>query len=139
MRELTPEAAAALERWRRYDGGEPHYIIYNCGKGSRIAVDERCLALLEKDRIAVIAAMQSLYPPGYADEITPDRLVKCGGEIDQGGVWRMLSVMALPLMGHYLWRFNGRNIIDQLAPRNMGEVWELLDRLGIDWRKKGGE
>lgn len=121
MRELTLKAAAALERLR--NGDMSHHI------------DDCALMMMELVRI---------YPRCHADEITPERLVACGGEIAESTTGTSILVdlgdnlWVLCATDRIVWILDGINIPDRASPRNMGEVWELLDRLGIDWRKKGG-
>lgn len=83
------------------------------------------------------------------DPITPDWLVGCGAIHESGGFsdtylfgtvqreW-VCRVNIARWTLTCTWWINETNIPEPLCPRNMGEVWQLLDRLGIDWKTVGG-
>lgn len=138
MRELTPEVAAALERVRRHLGGDTFVYCEMMKWGGetihRFEYDADCRYLSRK--------MLDLFPPGYADSITPERLVACGGRQCQIWVdWTQEQdgeVIVNTNMRTGSWFVRCVRVPQDLAPRNMGEVWQLLDRLRIDWRNRNG-
>lgn len=126
MRELTPEAAAALERHRN----------------TPLVIEDEWKQKWRGDNETLADAMLDLFPPGHADPITPERLVACGFVACsvKPGVYRT-GDLEHSVKTSWWWiveRGEDELIDHRLHPCNMGEVWELLDRLGIDWRTKGG-
>lgn len=129
---LTEIEQAALERRRKFremysqDGG-----VMLDGEDTNILAD----------------AMLRLYPPGHDAEITPERLVACGGNrsascregslscvVEIGGtIWAWFTEKKL------IWILDGVGMPDISYPRNMGEVWQLLERCGIPVTKGGGQ
>ncbi len=125
--ELKPEVAKALELYRNRRREYP----------SGIASD---VWLQTAETVALADAMLDLYPPGYADEITPQRLIACGGrgacdhqdETIFGSQNGSYVVYDYSVSGVAIWFANGRHLPECFAPRNMGGVLELLDKLGIE-------
>ena len=114
---LTPEAAAALERLRN---GDMSQHVGDCIRMIR-----------ELGRL--------LFPKGHDEEITPERLAACGGKQGTNPDGGISSVVD---MGHKLWAWftekevvwllDGVRITASLYPKNMGEVWNLMERCGLE-------
>jgi hypothetical protein len=121
---LTEQEWAALERWRTRQG---------------------TLDSITRDAYTLSGAMDRLFPVRtcgdlvirWDDEITPERLAMCGfgphpfnngvlvspPDRPNGLTYRPPKTWSLPWCDHS---------IDELAPRNMGEVWQLMERCGIE-------
>jgi hypothetical protein len=143
---LKPEVAAALERLRKYkttnSGAEAYAAEIAIGYGDTLDLAGRLTvvaALSTADAFLAAASMLSLFPHGHADEITVERLLACGGRRD--GFW---VVWSSPEFSHPqvaysdvdgVWLLYGRRVDEELAPRNVGEVWQLLARCGIEVRQ----
>ena len=118
--QLTAEEMAALERYRLRHERKlyPEYVD-----------DLKLLAdLAERDRPVRTYGDLTIRWDG---PVTPERLVACGftreaiwlchGDID----YECVNGRAISM------RYLGSHIHDRLAPRNMGEVWQLMERCGI--------
>lgn len=94
------------------------------------------------DAQTLVDAMLRLYPDGHDDEITPERLVDCGfvASDDCENEFHIADIRHSVATGWWWVECDGDDeLIDhRLHPRNMGEVWQLLERCGIPV-KKGGE
>lgn len=143
MRELTPEVAAALERLLRVQNGEYAHKVYGC-----VELPSFSKAKYTQDVGDVLDFIDNLYPPGHAEPITPERLMACGGRVDKDRIfWKIPNTMigeVWCMADSARWYKRGRYMDEEDSPSNMGEVWELLDRLGIDrlgidWRNKKGK
>lgn len=132
---LSEREIEALERYR---SREFHYADVEC------------------DRQALALAMLRLYPPGWNDPATPERLVELGFNkykwIDTWGKWRQqvancADVTTYSLKtGNMLWEIRvrlgddrwwlvpsdgiEREIPAAISPRNMQEARQLLERCG---------
>ena len=127
---LTTEVREALERWHRHD--------YLEVQGDDVLADMAQKA----DAMLLANGLAKMFPPGYHDPITPERLVELGGVLAQ-----MSEVVCFESCAEF-W-FSGCDIRQlhvydncrtawiripsHLQPRNMGEVLELVERC------KGGE
>ena len=105
------------------------------GKSQNDFADAACVTLS--------VAMLRLYPPSHDAAITPERLVECGGrsacehqdEIHFGSQLDRYVVFDYSVKGDFMWFVNHRSVHPIVTPRNMGEVWQLLERCGIPVRK----
>lgn len=115
---LTEEEQAALERFRR--------DRHNTG-----AITSR---MAWEDMYKLAEAMLRLFPPGHADEITPERLVACGGQDCKTHV-SFVSDAGEVIIGtdFTVVDYNNKRstLRKVLHPRNMGEAWQLLERCEI--------
>ena len=112
---LTTEVREALERYRNAEYSDDQ--------------------LMQLDRARMCDAFRTLFPPGYHDTITPERLELFGfcmkneiATIPRQDDW----IGDLDLYYHIRtgeWRLPSRKFIPkELRPRNMGEVLELVQR-----------
>lgn len=140
--ELTDDELKALERWRAG--------TYIKDEG-RVLGQQTCMY----DARKLADAMLRRYPVRtygetvirWDDPITPERLVACGWT-DADGDYRATcdgsglryALTRPPHKQWALWLMNSRNEYEYdsyiLPPRNMLEVWNLMERCGI---KESGE
>jgi hypothetical protein len=95
-------------------------------------------ALWKAERVLTNAILR-LYPPGWSDPVTPERLVELGGKVPE---WPIKAVEfdtctfwfsrdVLQSVGCYNVAFDKPlKLMGHLVPRNMKEVRELLERCG---------
>jgi len=90
----------------------------------------------------VYLAMTRLFPPGWDDPVTDYGLAECGFISQGNNTWGnpravfpggKLWADELHIEGklHRAWRIGGAYVVQELAPRNMLEVWHLLQRCGL--------
>ncbi len=127
--QLTEGERAALERWlaQTYIKDEGRIL----GQQARM-YDARTLA----------DSMLCLFPVRtygdivirWDDEITPERLVACGFNTDGNGTYPGPCYRGMVYQNGFLnpWLHLGVLVVSPFAPRNMGEVWQLMERCGIE-------
>jgi hypothetical protein len=124
---LSDEVKAALERLHRNEYRVFGESSYDCEIVAR--------AMLELFPVREVGGMVMRYD----DQITAARLIACGFfEKDNRLVcsknellWRDESV-SRKYPARPTWRVGGAYLVDSTSPRNMGEVWELMERCGVD-------
>ncbi len=131
--QLTEDERAALERWR-------------LGTGT--------LSSITRDAYALSRAMNRLFPVRtygdlvirWDDPITPERLVACGfkPETRRYGDVLVIGVLDEPMYTEIAYRpADARLFVEAVKMgcedvpwfcriRNMGEVWQLMERCGIE-------
>jgi hypothetical protein len=95
------------------------------------------LDTLVPDASTLAGAVERLYPPGWNEPVTPERLVELGFEthvIDDFDpkFYYELSLSCRPRISEWIVYTPGwsTELPDCLVPRNMGEVRQLLERCG---------
>jgi hypothetical protein len=87
-------------------------------------------------QVEVLAtAMLRLYPPGWDEPVTPERLVEAGFKFDEFQRWYvspndMLWWTPANKWTPAHWRVGGAYVVAECEPRNMKEARELLERCG---------
>jgi hypothetical protein len=118
---LSDEAAKALERWR---------VLHEQPRLN----SREWLEYFQASKV-LSPEIARLYPPGWNEPVTVEGLEKCGftfdkeiGHIAPGEMlWRTVETS----WQESTWRVGGAYVLREMQPRNMGEVWQLMDRLGI--------
>lgn len=120
---LTEEEAKAVERLRNE---EDSYT----GHREELYLDEGYF----QDLFAAQKILNRLYPPGWNEPVTPERLVEIGGVVnvnwvnfDKGIAFYIYPLGFIDVVANDIWLsdFNEKSI-----PRNMKEARELLERCG---------
>lgn len=92
------------------------------------------LAQIMRDQEHLCRAMLRLYPPGWNEPVTPERLVELGFAIDRCGRYVSPNEVLWWTPGSYgsssYWRVGGAFVVSELEPRNMLEARQLLERCG---------
>jgi len=109
-----------MEALERYRSREFHYADIEC------------------DRQALALAMLRLYPPGWNDPVTPERLVELGGTRQQhqdycSVTYENAQSMRFCFRGKQFWideSYENRDFPECFVPRNMQEARQLLERCG---------
>jgi hypothetical protein len=129
---LSDDVRDALERVRRWTNG--------------ITPVGQLREQLGGDFETLVDAMLNLFPVRtigglvirWDDEITPERLVSCGGRIVQQATNSPSTLIdfgdilcAVFHSGEVSWLIEGA-VIQQTGPRNMGKFFELMERCGIE-------
>ena len=119
---LTKEEQSALNVIRNPEVGE--------------SIPPEFPALWKAERVLTNAILR-LYPPGWNEPVTPERLVELGFEthvIDDFDpkFYYELSLSCRPRISEWIVYTPGwsTELPDCLVPRNMGEVRQLLERCG---------
>lgn len=135
---LSEEEANALERCRLIDSGESAESVRGLEAWQKWTEDKQLLA----------CAMLRLYPPGWNDPVTPERLVELGGKLhtaDDGNCVTFSEVefffnTSAVLHAVYVQNNDGgysedSYLPEKLQPRNMQEARHLLERCGATKEK----
>ena len=135
--QLTEEERVALDRWHRNQ-----YIIEaeDIREGLRVQFSDACILADAMNRLVPVRTYGNLVIR-WDDEITPERLVACGGEM--ASLTDPLATTCVVDMGNKLWAWfrgwqpiiwlrQGVGIHELALPRNMLEVWHLMERCGIE-------
>lgn len=86
-------------------------------------------------------AILRLYPPGWNEPVTPERLVELGGTMPESPIVAVsfdtctfwFSQQVLTCVGCYCVAFDKPlKLMGHLVPRNMKEARELLERCGVE-------
>lgn len=143
---FTPEESAALERLRRVYKDETKQQVYGgmvdrnlCGQSLYSAVydmyisDTDCAVMASLRRFPVRKIGDLVIR--WDDPVTPERLMASGWVMSDGDIVEPVNglVWMTPETSwrRSSWRIGGAFVIRELEPKNMGEVWQLLDRAGV--------
>jgi hypothetical protein len=113
---LSEQAAAALERYRTAMSETDTSVI-------------RPLCSIADDICTMAEELSRLYPPGWNEPVTVEGLERCGWKgVDY---WLVIGRVRWWPYSPHEFQYDYETVAEPFKPRNMLEVWQLMQRCGL--------